>query len=75
MFVCFFFSGFLKSSVVYAAIVCARDNDLTYNSIRFKKPLRHFLTANIKKSFRRIFSSEFGCKKKALSNFLASSLS
>ena len=70
-----FFPGFLKSSVVYAAIVYARDNDLTYNSIRFKKPLRHFLTANIKKTFQRIFSYDFGCKKKALSDFLASSSS
>ena len=70
-----FFSGFLKSSVVYAAIVYVRDNDLTYNSIRFKKPLRHFLTANIKKTFQRIFSYDFGRKKKALSDFLASSSS
>ena len=54
LFACYFFSGFLESSVVYAAVVYARDNDLTYNSIRFKKRLRHFLTADIKKTFRRI---------------------
>ena len=24
-------------------LVCARDNDLTYNRIRFEKPFRHFL--------------------------------
>ena len=51
------------------------SNYLTYHSIRFKKPLGIFLTADSKKSFRRLFSYDFGCKQKALSNFLASSSS
>ena len=50
------------------------SNDLTYNSIRFTKPL-DILTANSKKRFRRIFSYDFGCKQKALSDFLTSSSS
>ena len=49
------------------------SNDLTYNSIRFKKPLDIFLTANSKKMFRRLFTYDFGCKQKALSDFRASS--
>ena len=32
-------------------LVYARDNDLTYNSIRFKKSLDNFFTANAKKTF------------------------
>ena len=51
------------------------SNDLTYNSIRFKKPLDIFWPANSKKRFRRLFSYDFGCKQKALSDFLASSSS
>ena len=54
-------------------LVYARDNDLIYNSIRFKKPLDIFLTANTKKTFRRILRYDFGCKFTALSDFLASS--
>ena len=57
-------------------LVYARDNYLTYNSIRFNKPLDIiFLTANTKKKFQRIFSHVFGCKKNVLSDFLASSSS
>ena len=65
-------------------LVYARDNDLTYNSIRFdisfqnfEKPLDIFwLQLNTKKkTFQRIFSYDFGCKKKALSDFLDSSSS
>ena len=56
-------------------LVYARENDLTYNSIRFKKPLEIFLIANTKKMFRKIFSYDFGCKRKALNDFLASSSS
>ena len=53
---CFFFSGFLKSDVVYAA-----DDDLTYNSSRFKKPLNIFGPQIKKKTMRNIFSYDFGC--------------
>ena len=35
---------------------------------------RHFSTANTRKTFRRIFSYDFDCKKESLSDFLASSL-
>ena len=64
-------------------LVYARDNDLTYNSIRFdislqnaKKLLDIFWPQlNAKKMFRRIFSYDFGCKKKGLSGCLASSSS
>ena len=55
--------------------VYARDNDLNYNMVSGLKSLRHFLTANTKKTFQRIFSYDFGCKKKTLSDFLASSSS
>ena len=48
---------------------------LTYNSIRFKKPLDIFLTADSKKRFRTIFSYDFGCKQKAQNDFLASNSS
>ena len=51
------------------------SNDLTYNSIRFKKPLDIFLTANSKKRFRRLFIYDFGCKQKALSDSLSLSSS
>ena len=44
---------------------------LTYNSIRFKTPLDIFWPANSKKRFRRLFSYDFGCKQKAMSDFLA----
>ena len=56
-------------------LVYARDNDLTYNSIRFdmslqnfKKPLDMFWPQlnTEKKTFRRIFSYDFSWKKKAL---------
>ena len=39
------------------------------------KAFGDFLTANSKKRFRRLFSYDFGCKQKALSDFLASSTS
>ena len=44
-------------------------------SIKFdiSKAFRHFLTANTKKMFLKISSYNFGCKKKASSDFLASS--
>ena len=48
---------------------------VTYNSIKFKKPLDIFWPANSKKRFRRISSYDFGCKQKALNDFLASSSS
>ena len=42
---------------------------------RSLKAFRPFLTTDTKKMFRRIFNYDFGCKKKALSDFLASSSS
>ena len=59
---CVFFFGFLKSSVWFMRFEVIHSNDLTYNSIRCKR-------------FRRLFSYDFGCKQKALSDFLASSSS
>ena len=40
---------------------------------RSLKAFRPFLTTDTKKMFRRILNYHFGCKKKALSDFLASS--
>ena len=49
------------------------SNDLKPTIASSLKSLsRHFLTANSKKRFRRIFSYDFGCKQKTLSDFLAS---
>ena len=49
---------------------------ITYNSMRFKKPLDIFWPQiQWKKTFRRILSFDFGCKQKALSDFLGSSSS
>ena len=39
---CFFFFGFLKWSVWFMRLSLYTRNDLTYNSIRFKKPLDSF---------------------------------
>ena len=42
----------------------------------FKKPLVDSLSPQIeRKTFRRVFSYDFGCRKKALSYFLTSSSS
>ena len=65
---CFFFRFPEVERIVYTRA-------LTYNSIRFKKPLDIFLTADSKKRFRRIFSCDFGREQKALNDFLASSSS
>ena len=59
---CVFFFGLLKSSVWFMRLKFIHSNDRTYNSIRCKR-------------FRRLFSYYFGCKKKDLSDFLASSSS
>ena len=48
---------------------------LTSFNTELWKSFRHFLTANRKKTFRRISSYNFGYKKKALKDFLASSSS
>ena len=52
-----------------------RFEKMIWLSIRFDiqnfNSLRHFLTANGKKKFWRMFSYPVGCKKKALSNILA----
>ena len=75
-----FFSGFMKSSVVYAASLCTslRFETMIWRSklIRFqislsvqnfKKPLDIFsVTANRKKASRRTFSHNFDCKGKVL---------
>ena len=65
--VCFF--GFLKWSVWFMWLSLYTSNDLTYNSIKFKKAFRHFLTANSKRRFWRKFSYDVGCKQKALRRF------
>ena len=75
-----FFSGFMKSSVVYAASLCTslRFETMIWRSklIRFqislsvqnfKKPLDIFsVTANRKKASRRTFSHSLDCKGKVL---------
>ena len=71
----FFFSVSWSRAYGLCGLSLYTNNDLTYNSIRFKKPLDIFLTANSKKRFRRLFSYDFGCKQKALSDFIASSSS
>ena len=78
----FVISNFMKSSTVYAASLCTfvRFESMTLPSIRFDISLNrkvkslqiYFLTANRKKTFRRISSYKFGCRKKTLSDFLAS---
>ena len=69
----FFFSVSWSRAYGLCGLSLYTSNDLTYDSIRFKKAYRHFLTANSKKRFRRLFSYDFGCKQKALCDFLASS--
>ena len=71
----FFFSVSWSRAYGLCGLSLYTSNDLTYNSIRFKKPFDIFLTANSKKRFRRLFSYDFGCKKKALTDVLASSSS
>ena len=71
----FVFFGFLKSSVWFMRLKLKHEQWSNYNSIRFKKRLDIFWQANSKKRFRRLFSYDFGCKQKALSDFLASSSS
>ena len=71
----FFFSVSWSRAYGLCGLSLYTSNDLTYNSIRFKKPLDTFWPANSKKRFRRLFSYDFGCKQKALSDFFASSSS
>ena len=71
----FFFSVSWSRAYDLCGLSLYTSDDLTYNSIRFKKPLDIFLIANSKKMFRRLFTYDFGCKQKALSDFLASSSS
>ena len=66
----FFFSVSWSRAYGLYGLSLYTSNDLTYNSIRFKKPLDIFWP-----QFRRIFSYDCGCKRKALSNFLATSSS
>ena len=77
----FSMSNFMKSSTVYVASLCTfvRFETMIWPNIRFdislqnfKKPLDIF---SRKKTFRRIFSYKFGCRKKTLRDFLASSSS
>ena len=80
-----FISNFMKSSTVYSSSLYTfvRVETVIWPSIRFdislqnfKKPLDiYILTANRKKTFRRIFSHKFCFRKKTLSGFLASSSS
>ena len=72
----------MKSSTVYAASLCTfvrlsqwpdLVSGLIYKAYRTLKGLHiYFLTANRKKTFRRIFSYKFGCRKKTSNDFLAS---
>ena len=73
LFLMFFFSVSWSRAYGLCGLSLYTSNDLTYNSIRFKKPLDIFWPANSKKRFRRLFSYDFGSKQKALSDFLASS--
>ena len=83
LFVCF--SGFKKSNVVYATSLCTFVRfetmiwpsklirfDISLSLQNFKKPFRHFLTADRKKTSRRRLRYNCDCKKKALSDILAS---
>ena len=72
---CVFFFGFLKTSVLFMRLKLKHEQWSNLQYIRFKKPLDIFWSANSKKRFRRLFSYDFGCKQKALSDFLASSSS
>ena len=68
-----FICNFMKSSAVYEASSCIlRFDTLIWPSIRFdisvknfKKPLVDITSPKIEKTFQRIFSYNFGCKKKA----------
>ena len=74
---CFFFFGFLKSSVWFMRLSLYTSNDLTYNSISFKKPLDIFwpqiqrkcsedyllMILTVKKSPERLSCLEFILKK------------
>ena len=71
----FFFAVSWSRAYGLCGLSLYTSNDLTYNSIRFRKPLDIFWPANSKKRCRRLFSYDFGCKQKALSDFLASSSS
>ena len=75
---CVFFSGFLKSIVVSAPSLCTRQwsdlqSGLTY-AYRFLKSLNIFWPQIKKKGSEEynVFSYDCGCKKKALSDILAS---
>ena len=77
----FFISTFMKSSTVYGASLCTfvRFETMIWPSIRFDISLQNFKKPSDifsrKKTLRRIFSYKFGCRKKTLSDFLASSSS
>ena len=68
-----FICNFMKSSAVYeASSYILRFDTLIWPSIRFdisvknfKKPLVDITSPKIEKTFQRIFSYNFGCKKKA----------
>ena len=77
----FVLSNFMKSRTVYAANLCTfvGFESMVWPSIRFDISLQNFKKSsdifsqrNRMKTFRRIFSYKFGCRKKTLSDFLAS---
>ena len=76
---CFFFLA-SQSRAYFLRLAYARDSDLTYSSIRFDKSLQIFESLNIfwsqiqrkRSKDYNLFSYDFGCKKKALSDILAS---
>ena len=67
--------GFLKSSVWFMRLKFIHEQWSNLLWYQVLKTFRHFLAANSKKRFRRLFSYDFGCKQKGLSDFLASSSS
>ena len=77
----FVISNFMKSSTVYGASLCTfvGFESMIWASIgfdislqNFKKPSDTFSHRKQNKTLRRIFSYQFGCRKKTLSDFLAS---
>ena len=61
----FVISNFMKSSTVYAARLCT--------SVRFGSMIRPSIRFDISlQNRKKIFNYEFGCRKKTLSDFLAS---
>ena len=79
LYLMFFFLA-SQSRAYFLRLVYAQDSDLTYNSISFAESLQIFKSLNIfwpqiqrkRSEDYNVFSNDFGCKKNALSNILAS---